>query len=79
MDNEDEEHPNTSQPCTKEVKKMKCMLREWEDEIKKSKGPSKEGEHLRTVVAVLNTLKTGAYGGGTEKEVNRSIECWTKQ
>jgi hypothetical protein len=36
-----------------EAKKVKCMLREWEDEIKRSEDPAKEAEHLRAVVAAL--------------------------
>jgi len=62
MDNADKKHPVTSQPCTEEVKKIKCMLHEWEDEIKRNEDPAKEDEHLRTVVEALNTLKGGAYG-----------------
>ena len=48
MDNADKRHLVTSQPCTEEVKKIKCMLREWEDEIKRSEGPAKEDEHLQS-------------------------------
>ena len=79
MDNADETHLVTSQPCAEEVKRVKCMLREWEDEIKRSEDPAKEAEHLRAVVAALNTLKRGTYEGGTEEEVTSSTECWAEQ
>ena len=63
MDNADKKHPVTSQPCAEEVKKIKCMLREWEDEVRGDEDPVKESEHLRTIVEALNTLKGRAYGG----------------
>ena len=49
---------------TEQVKKIKCMLHGWESEVKGGDDPAKEGEHLRTVVATLNTLEGGTYGGG---------------
>ena len=64
MDNADKKHPVTSQPCTEEVKKIKCMLHEWEDEVRRDEDHVKETDHLHTIVDALDTLKERAYGGG---------------
>ena len=74
MNNADETHLVTPQPCAEEVKKVKSMLREWKDEIKRSEDPAKEAEYLRAVVAALNTLRRGTYKGATEEEITNSTE-----
>ena len=61
------------------MKKVKCILREWKNEIKRSEDPVKEAEHLRSAVAALNTSKRGTYGVATEEEVTGSTECWAEQ
>ena len=79
MDNADTCHPSTSQPCAElrgeEDKVHDCMLREWEDEVRRDEDPIKESKHLSTIVGALNTLKGHTYGKATEEEVNRSTEC----
>ena len=79
MDNADREHLVTSQPSAEEVKKIKSMVREWEDEVKRDDDPAKESEHLRAIVGALNKLKGRTYGEATEEEINRSTECWAEQ
>ena len=79
MDNADETHLVTSQPCAEKVKKVKCMLRGWEDETKRSEDPAKEAEHQCAVVAALNTLKGVTYEEATEEEITSSTECWAEQ
>ena len=79
MDNVDKKHLATSQPCAEEVKNIKCMLREWEDKVKRDEDPTKESEHMRVIVGALKTLKGRTYGETTEEEVNKSTECWAEQ
>ena len=79
MDNADERHLVTSQPCVEEVKKIKCMLRECGGGVKRDEDPAKESKHMRAIARALNMLKGRTYGEATEEEVNRSTECWAEQ
>ena len=63
MDNASKRHLVTSQPCAEKIKGIKCTVREWGAEIKRSDDPAKEEGHLRTYGGTEYAKEEHVWGG----------------